>query len=607
MKCPPAMLRHTWRLSAVVPLLESLPAMCRSPAMAAAWQGVQTSLGAASTLSQTEDALALLVAQALAAEELSLARQLCLRMVALKEDSESGGSAELLPPAVLHALVCAHARAGDADVAFSLLGILEKTEKHQALPVEIFEALVEGLVSSGRCRSAFGAFERMKTWAMVKPTRALYVQMIKASGMVRDPDQAQSLFDEMMSKHGTDHNDEAQLELIIALTSRRRTTRAAFRMANEVLARGHPALSWRLCVGLARGCAELGEAEEAKRLRRRMLAAGIIPDDGVRSDIVRAFGRAAAMAPEADRGKLLSHAWREVQEARGARGQALSHELLHAILSAYSSCGLPWHADEILTMSHDELGVEADATAYQLVLTAYFTASPSDPRFVRLWRRMLRAETVKPTEEALQMALKVAVTLQDRDFTKSVLELMFESRCAPDPSMLQQLQQLSTNAPLRRLLGAFGGLRKSLDGFGAIRLERLGRSAMKHWEGVPPETCVSLAAGEAEAAAVAAQLRRQLEAIPGEKRKGSFATGILCPDCQEEPPADGKLLSLGILESIMVKATPKAGASTSDTIDAQNDTEELFPFSLEDGLPGLPVSAMPLKIWVWMFMVLALG
>ena len=43
-------------------------------------------------------------------------------------------------------------------------------------------------------------------------------------------------------------------------------------------------------------------------------------------------------------------------------------------------------------------------------LTAYFSADPRDPRFVRLWRRMLRAETVKPTEGALQMALKVAVT-----------------------------------------------------------------------------------------------------------------------------------------------------------------------------------------------------
>jgi len=42
------MLRHTWRRSAVAPLrlLESLPSMCRSPAMAAAWQGVETSLGA---------------------------------------------------------------------------------------------------------------------------------------------------------------------------------------------------------------------------------------------------------------------------------------------------------------------------------------------------------------------------------------------------------------------------------------------------------------------------------------------------------------------------------------------------------------------------------
>ena len=35
----------------------------------------------------------------------------------------------------------------------------------QALPVDIFESLVEGLVSSGRCRGAFDTFERMKTWA----------------------------------------------------------------------------------------------------------------------------------------------------------------------------------------------------------------------------------------------------------------------------------------------------------------------------------------------------------------------------------------------------------------------------------------------------------
>ena len=43
-------------------------------------------------------------------------------------------------------------------------------------------------------------------------------------------------------------------------------------------------------------------------------------------------------------------------------------------------------------------------------LTAYFSADPRDPRFVRVWQRMLRAGTVRPTEEAFQMALKVAVT-----------------------------------------------------------------------------------------------------------------------------------------------------------------------------------------------------
>ena len=35
-----------------------------------------------------------------------------------------------------------------------------------------------------------------------------------------------------------------------------------------------------------------------------------------------------------------------------------SQELLHAILAAYCSAGLPWHGDEILRMSQEELGVE---------------------------------------------------------------------------------------------------------------------------------------------------------------------------------------------------------------------------------------------------------
>ncbi|CAL1163266.1 unnamed protein product [Cladocopium goreaui] len=96
---------------------------------------------------------------------------------------------------------------------------------------------------------------------------------------------------------------------------------------------------------------------------------------------------------------------------------------------------------------------------------------------------------------------------------------------------------------------------------------------MNHWEGAEPETCLSLALGEPEAAAGAALARRQLEATGCEKRKGSFATGILCPDCQEEPAvADGKLLSLGILESILVKATPTPEEKTS-TIEGKNDSE----------------------------------
>ena len=37
------------------------------------------------------------------------------------------------------------------------------------LPVEIFEALVEGLVTAGHCKAAFGVFQRMKTWVSWSP------------------------------------------------------------------------------------------------------------------------------------------------------------------------------------------------------------------------------------------------------------------------------------------------------------------------------------------------------------------------------------------------------------------------------------------------------
>jgi len=44
--------------------------------------------------------------------------------------------------------------------------------------------------------------------------------------------------------------------------------------------------------------------------------------------------------------------------------------------------------------------------------------------------------------------------------------------------------------------------------------------------GAEPETCLSLALGEPEAAAGAALARRQLEATGCEKRKGTLATSL---------------------------------------------------------------------------------
>ena len=113
-------------------------------------------------------------------------------------------------------------------------------------------------------------------------------------------------------------------ELTIALASRQRTQRQAFARANDAARCG--ALSPRLCAALARACAASGAAEEAKLLRRRMVAQGLPLELAVRADLVRAFGQAAA---EGDASRLLSHAWRELAEAKAA-GQ-MAPELLHAM------------------------------------------------------------------------------------------------------------------------------------------------------------------------------------------------------------------------------------------------------------------------------------
>eukprot|EP00913_Durusdinium_trenchii_P033354 g31225.t2 len=399
-------------------VLAGLPNICQSPAMENAWQQVQPLLSSKDT-SSLVDGLSLLVAAALASDDLPRARRICLRCLD-KQLGPSKKTVDLLPASVLHALICAHARLGDADAAFAFLGSLETPGA--PIPVEIFESLIEGLVSRGRARSAFGAFERMRSWALLEPTVKLYVQMIKACSLVRDPDRAEALIEEMKNKY-----EEAHSEFIIALASRRRTASRAFQLASESSRRGL-APSARLCVALARACAETSNAEEAKQLRRRMRAAQVEPDVGLRADLVRAFGQAAALVQEPGlRGRLLANAWRELQESRQQGPIPLeprlgdpemeqwiggaAQELLHAMLAAYCSCGAPTQAEEILLMSREELGVEPDETAYHLVLSALATSHAG--RFRELWRRLQRQTPLRPTAKMLPVALKVALVLQE--------------------------------------------------------------------------------------------------------------------------------------------------------------------------------------------------
>ncbi|CAE7235015.1 unnamed protein product [Symbiodinium natans] len=256
----------------------------------------------------------------------------------------------------------------------------------------------------------------------------------------------------MATKH--DPSESARAELAVALASRRRTARSAFAVAGEAARRGE-ALGQRLCVALARACAEEGRADEAKLLRRRMMAAGIVPDAGIRADLVRAFGAAAATARGGERTRLLSHAWREVQEAKAQVPQSLPAELLHALLAAYCSADLAGHAKEVLMMSPSHFGVEPDEVAYAIVLSALEATSPTE--FRQLWFHM-RNMSERPGEVLLQSALRVAVKLQDMAFAQSVLELLFQAKVAPDAAVMSALGA-STGpeaAALRRLLAAFG-------------------------------------------------------------------------------------------------------------------------------------------------------
>ncbi|CAK0796039.1 unnamed protein product, partial [Prorocentrum cordatum] len=125
-------------------------------------------------------------------EDAALARRICLRLLAAEGH---------VPAAVWGALVCAHARDGDADAAFALLSRLEARGGGGAeVPPLVFEELIEGLVRDRRLQAAFDTFQRMRTWSLMEPSARLYAIMIRACGLSKDPERAAVLFEELCAR-----------------------------------------------------------------------------------------------------------------------------------------------------------------------------------------------------------------------------------------------------------------------------------------------------------------------------------------------------------------------------------------------------------------------
>lgn len=405
-----------------------------------------------------------LVCSAAAAEDMARARRLCLRLLARQEAGEA-----VVPLTVWRALVGAHARTGDVDAAFALLRWFEGPETTSnngttvvpvatdSIPAEVLEALIAGLVEARRLRAAFETFHRMRTWILVEPSARLYAVMIRACGLARDPNTARQLFDELAAREVP--TAEARAELVVALASRARTGRAALQIFNNAVRHGDP-LRLDVCRAIGSACARGGLVDEAKRLQRRMLAAGLAPDSGLQADLIHAFGSAAARVgdkgADAERVRLLTYAWRVVQDAH-KRG-AVDSPILAALAGAYCACGLAEHAEGLLSM-YPTFGCGPDAESYGLVLNAL---EQDAGRFKNLWYTMLSRTRVKPTGSMLQVALRVAISARDAPWAHAVLELMFTARVQPGAEAAEELLALPTASSrtrdMRHLLQAFKGL-----------------------------------------------------------------------------------------------------------------------------------------------------
>eukprot|EP00929_Paragymnodinium_shiwhaense_P044641 TRINITY_DN22880_c0_g1_i2.p1 TRINITY_DN22880_c0_g1~~TRINITY_DN22880_c0_g1_i2.p1 ORF type:complete len:585 (-),score=134.78 TRINITY_DN22880_c0_g1_i2:328-2082(-) len=450
--------------AAMEEVLAGVPAICGvgdGGALESAWLDSAEPLIAAG---QVAEGLAVVVHAACEANDLRKARRLVLRLLALEEWSREEGVEFVVPASLWSALVGAHARAGDADAGFAMLGrSMQSPDAGGELSASVFEALIGGLVESGRPKLAFETFERMRTLAMVDPSAELYTVMIRASARMRDPDSARGFYDELVTRKQV--SAEARAEYIIATASRLRTTRLAFQLFSEAARLGEE-LRLDVCGALAAACARaatvgagaaasMEEAlKNARLLQRRMAASDLLPDTRTQANLVRTFGLAAAAATDAaasessaassptssrtstssslqDASRSLANAWRIVAEARESGPVPVA--VLEALLQAYCSGGesMLEHAVTLLDMYPELAEVPADATSYALVLDAYASYKQTE-KFRDLWTSMLGYSESKPTEAMLRQALNMALAAKDGPWTISVLQLMYEARALPE-------------------------------------------------------------------------------------------------------------------------------------------------------------------------------
>lgn len=430
---------------------QSLKALCQGT-LASAWKTTEGLIASG----HLAEGLALLIESAAEKDDVRIADRLCLRLLALEE----AGKVEV-PLSVWQALVGLHARSGDTDAAFALLGRVESAcsnsgEKDVQVPLEAFESLIGGLVESRRIRAAFDTFQRMRTWALLEPSPHLYAIMIRASGIARDPEKALNLFEEV--KQSGSPSPEIRAALVIALASQKRTERLALQTFHEAVRKGD-GLHDEVCRVLASVCARSGLAEETKLLQRRMRAANVLPDATTRADFIRAFGVAAARAAtSAEQVQLLSHAWREIRAAKEAG--VLSPDILNALVSAYCACGLVEHAENLLGL-YPGFNCTPDAQGYEIVLEAL---KGKPPQFRRMWEAMIGQTALTPSTTILESALEIAVKDRDGQWVHRILQLMFEAKVHPKTELVELIRSmpLDTIGKLnRQLLSAFERLKPS--------------------------------------------------------------------------------------------------------------------------------------------------